>query len=267
MKNVIFIHAANMAIDKRGRPSLGRCQQILDRMAEFIQDSKIYEIVDAIHLHYTGEEGLKLDLPKTTITYHGENVYQWEFPTLKHLRDYCKDNPEDNVLYLHTQGISDGFKHVEGEHIDLRIEQRRDYHMYWNVTKYKQCLEILKEYDTCGAMLVPLNADLTLDSEGNPHIIKLHGTPVWHYSQNFWWSRASHVNTLPHPENYPLILDVRHQAEFWLCSSTENGTHGCIHKLYESWCYATNFAPERYMDVEDLIRLVPSYRAKLPQKL
>lgn len=252
MKNAIFIHAANMRHDVTNNYSLGLTQQILDRISHFIMDSKIYEDVDSINLGYVGVEGLEFKVPKATITYHDNNIYKWEFPTLMQLIDYCKENPDANVCYLHTQAASQGFYHPKKKMLD----ERRDYHLYWNVTRYKEALEYLKKYDTCGAMLVPLNADLVLDAEGNPHITKLHDNPVWHYSQNFWWSTAKHINTLPNPQNYPLILDERHQAEFWLCSSTQTGNHACINQLYESWCYAENFAKDRYMKPEDLQRFI-----------
>ena len=250
MKNAIFIHAANMAVDVTGHDNIGRCQEILDRIDFFINDSKIYEDVDLIYLGYSGVEGIKFDIPESKIVYHGADIYQWEFPTLHALRAYCKENKDANVLYLHTQGVSQGFHHHELQ----RIDERRDYHLYWNVTKYKEALKLLETHDTCGAMLVPLNADLKQDDDGNPQIIKLHEYPIWHYSQNFWWSKAKHVNTLPNPEDYPQILDERHQAEFWLCSSTEEGTHASIHDLYKSWCFAEDFAKEKYMDAADVAK-------------
>lgn len=250
MANAVFIHAANMIKDVTHNPCEGLCQQILDRIAAFMEDAKIYEGVDLIHLGYVGKEGLTLNLPKTKIEFYDPDIYQWEFPTLQALRKFCNENPDGNVCYVHTQAVSQGFYHPKFQ----MFVERRDYHLYWNLTKYKTALEILKECDTCGAMLVPLNADLELVN-GRPRIVKLHDNPVWHYSQNFWWSRANHVNTLPDPESYPQILDKRHQAEFWLCSSTNSGTHGSIHNLFDSWCYAEDFKREDYMDPEDLERL------------
>ena len=243
MRNAIFIHAANMTRDVRGHDCTGLCQEILNKIIKYISDSKIYEDVESINLVYTGAKGLELNVPKGNIIYAGDDIYQWEFPTLHKLQEYCKENVDSNVLYLHTQGVSQGFHHPK---INM-LNERRDYCLYWNITKYKKSIELLKYNDTCGALLVPLNADLILDSNGIPHITKLHDNPVWHYSQNFWWSTANHINTLPDPENYPLILDKRHQAEFWLCSSTESGNHASIHQLYESWCYAEDFSKEKYI--------------------
>jgi len=78
----------------------------------------------------------------------------------------------------------------------------RNYMLYFLVEKYKICLDILKTYDTCGV-------DLRLD-------------PVEHYSGNFWWSTANHINNLPEFKDMNIILSERHKAEFWICS---NGKH------------------------------------------
>jgi hypothetical protein len=248
MKNAIFIHAANMDIDYYRQPNVGRCQEILDRISFFINESKIYEDVDFIRLVYTGNENLTLNVKdKGEKIYAGPNVYQWEFPTLTNLCEYCKENPDANVLYLHTQGVSQGFTYLR----DM-IDRRRDYFLYWNIYNYKLELEKLKEYDTCGAMLVPLNADVEEREDGSSKVNKIHDNPVWHYSQNFWWSRASHINTLPDPQHYPQILDVRHQAEFWLCSSTEEGEHASVHNIYESWKYVSDWGKDKYVLPEHL---------------
>lgn len=112
-----------MVKDVNGNPNLGLCQKILDRISEFLMDSKIYEDVDSINLTYLGVEGLRFDVPRSTITYAGLDIYQWEFPTLYRIKDYCQIHSEDNVLYLHTQGVSQGFKHPKIE----MLNERRDY--------------------------------------------------------------------------------------------------------------------------------------------
>ena len=250
MKNAIFIHAANMSIDMFNKPNLGRCQEILDRIKLFIMESQIYNSIDSINLSYTGKEGLVLDVPKITYTYHGENVYQYEFPTLKLLQSYCKNNPNDNVLYIHTKGVRHGFNAP-----DLKLlNDSTTYHLYWNIIKHKESLKYLEEYDTCGAMLVPLYADIIPQLDGSSKILKIHDIPVYHYSNNFWWTTAKHINTLPSPDNYPRILDEPHQAEFWVCSSNPGGNYKCIHKLYEHWLHAPDFSKEKYMDNINILK-------------
>jgi hypothetical protein len=49
--------------------------------------------------------------------------------------------------------------------------------LYFNIIKWRDCLNALIEYDTCG--------------------VDLRSEPVLHYSGNFWWSKASNINSLP----------------------------------------------------------------------
>jgi hypothetical protein len=221
MSNVIFIHAGNLVKDKNGYPNEDRCQLILDEIAQYMMDSKIYEDVDKINVELVGNPNVTFDVPKSQITHNGYDVHQWEFPTLFKIMDYCKTNPNDNILYLHTKGSSNS-KYV-GEY--EWIESVRRYHLYWNITKYKESLEWLKEYDTCGAELIY--------------------NPVRHYSQNFWWARASHINQLQNPAEMPLIFDYRHQCEFWI-GSNPISNYKSIHNLYDDYVNAVDFSEHLY---------------------
>ena len=194
MKNAIFIHAANMNNDVWGRPNTGNCQRIIDRISYFLEDSKIYEDVESITIINIGTPGIQCNIPKSKIIYHGPNLQEYEMATLIYLKEYCKNNPDNNVLYLHDHGVSLGFNHREGDRITQMYRDRLDYHLYWNVTKYKESLKYLVDYDTCGAFLVPLNAEVKLEKDNKPHIISLPETPIWHYSNNFWWATAKHTD-------------------------------------------------------------------------
>jgi hypothetical protein len=58
--------------------------------------------------------------------------------------------------------------------------------------------------------------------------------PVKHYSQNFWWAKCKHINTLQDPTTMKPIFDYRHNAEFWVCSNP-NGKYSSIHNLYDHY--------------------------------
>jgi hypothetical protein len=136
MKNIVFIHAANLIIDKNGYDNTNRCQNILNEIANYIIESKLYEDVESINVELLGNSDITFDVPKSKITYNGLNVHQWEFPTLYKIIEYCKQNPDANILYLHTKGSSNGVQVPEYQW----IENVRRYHLYWNVTKYKDSL-------------------------------------------------------------------------------------------------------------------------------
>ena len=221
MSNVVFIHAANLTTDKNGHDNTNRCQNILNEIANHIMESGLYEDVDSINLELLGDPNIHFNIPKANINYNGENVHQWEFPTLYKIIEHCKNNPNDNILYLHTKGSSNSIKVPEFQW----IEDVRRYQLYWNVTKYKDSLEWLKDYDTCGAELI--------------------FNPVRHYSQNFWWARASHINTLVDPMEYPLIFDLRHQCEFWI-GTNENARYKSVFNLYDDYIGAADFSEHLY---------------------
>lgn len=73
---------------------------------------------------------------------------------------------------------------------------------YFLIEQYHKCLESLKNNDTCG--------------------VDLRNDPAKHYSGNFWWATAKHINTLPEFKDMPIILSERHKAEFWICSNGKN---------------------------------------------
>jgi len=126
-------------------------------------------------------------LLKAEIVFHVRN--KEEADTLKWIRDYAKDNPDDYVLYFHMKGISKQ---------NAATEDWRRYMEYFVVENWKDCVAKLKEgYDCCGVMW---NTD----------------TPIGihpHFSGNFWWANTNYINTLDHK-----FLDSkwRFDREFWI---------------------------------------------------
>lgn len=234
MSNVIFIHAGNMLQDKYGLPNQGRCQSIIDEISEYIKTSKIYEDVDSISLEILGDPNIKFDVPKGKINYNGPNYLQWEFPTLQKIINHAKENPNDNILYIHTKGSSSSRAGHELARHSVSfdwIEDVRQYQLYQNIIRYKLALDMLKEHDTCGAELIH--------------------NPVSHYSHNFWWATAKHINSLVHPKDRPIIFDERHKCEFWVCSNP-TGKYKSIFNIYNDYIGATSFAKDLYLNKESV---------------
>lgn len=221
MKNVMFIHAANMLVDKNGVSNTERCQKILDEIKDYILESKIYEDIEFISLELLGDPNILFEVPNGVINFNGYNVHEWEFPTLMKIIEYSKNNPNDNILYVHTKGSSNNIAVPEFNW----IEDVRNYHLYFNITKYKDSLEYLKEYDCCGVELI--------------------NTPVKHYSQNFWWAKASHINTLISPDKLTPIYDYRHNCEFWICSNSKS-KYKSKFNLYNHFIGAHDFSKNLY---------------------
>jgi hypothetical protein len=208
-KSAIFIHAA----------ALGRIAERLAYFFRLIHSSELYNNVDKIYLCYVGNTGafpfhiIGCADPdnKVVLKQVSTDLGAFELPTQCELYKFCCENPNYNVLYLHTKGI---FREE-----NQCIEDWVNYMTHFCVNKWQLCAETLQTSRSCG--------------------VDLREWPVWHYSGNFWWGRADHIASLPAPlefadlNKYPNPLgSARHNQEFWICYGS-NGGEG--HKgLWES---------------------------------
>lgn len=222
MKNIIFIHCGNLITDKFGRQNTSRCQEIIDEIGSYIKSSGIIDEVEAINVEVVGEPNIYLNLPKVNVNFNGHDVHRWEFPTLDKIIDFARNNPNYNILYLHTKGSSISSIDVNASYSD----DVRNYHLYWTLTKFKTCLDALNTNDVVGA--------------------ELQLFPVRHYSHNMWWVRASHINKLSHPLQYPLIYDERHQAEFWI-GRDDTARYHSVCNLYDIHTNAISYEKHLYI--------------------
>lgn len=177
MANIIFFHVA----------IINNWKDIFNEIYTSICDSGLIHNVDKINIGVVGDQVIAIDNPKVQILHYG-NLNNCEFPTLQQLIDHCKENPFDNVLYIHTKGVSAPLQNKEA------IDDWRKYMLYFVVNNFNMCLEKLKSYHVCGVDWVE--------------------SPVKHFSGNFWWARASYINTLPLDWQDKYILTKRHNCEF-----------------------------------------------------
>ena len=138
-----------------------------------------------------GSSKIEGALGKVELAFYTDNTE--ETNTMKWIRDYAKDNPDDYVLYFHTKGISK---------FSRATEDWRRYMEYFCVENWRECIEKLDDgYDCCGVMW---NTNTPIGT--HPH-----------FSGNFWWANTSYINTLDH--NY-LEMKWRFYREFWIGSSS-----------------------------------------------
>ncbi len=183
MNNVIFFHIAKIG---------ERYQEIVDEIFSYIFDSKLIEDIEYIFISILGTGEFNFPIHnKIKIIFENPDLNLLEFPTLLLLKDFAKNNINYNILYLHSKGVSTNENEIKN------VDSWRRYMLYFNITRYKDCLKFLKEYDTCG--------------------VDLHSNPVLHYSGNFWWGTSNYIKNLPEFEYMPTIISNRHKAEFWIC--------------------------------------------------
>lgn len=121
---------------------------------------------------------------------------------------------DENVLYLHTKGVTAQKKHLEIGDVDTYVKYYywRNYMQWGVVEKWQDCVEALKTYDTAGTEYL---------REPSPH-----------YMGNFWWSKSEHIRKLPDPADKEWFEEIkrntnhswlktaanRFRDEMWICS-------------------------------------------------
>jgi hypothetical protein len=139
-----------------------------------------------------------------------------ETNTLDFLR--LKSQQKDfKLLYLHSKGTS----YHATSYLRANIQAWVDYMEYFVIERWRDCVDILDTYDTCG--------------------VDLHENPSY-YSGNFWWANSSYIRKLPIvnkdkttnqailelQQKYPPHTFHRYYAEFWLLDNTSCKPY-CLH--------------------------------------
>lgn len=168
-----------------------KSKEIVDEILNYIDSSGLLSVTDELHIWVIWWT-IKINNPKIIIHNCWNNLWLFEFPTLKILQKECKNNPEMFVYYLHTKWASSPFD-------EDNIKWRRDM-LKCIVNNYKLCIDKLSEFDTVWTRLL-MEKDWQYPR---------------HYSWNFRRSKASHINTLP---SFVWKENDRYWAERWLMSN------------------------------------------------
>jgi hypothetical protein len=160
-----------------------------------------------------------IEFVKNTFAYDAEAILARNSPhacsedvTLKRVYDDAWKE-DKNILYFHTKGTTSFFNHLNPPN----IRRHKEYYywrkfMNWGVLeRWKDCIAALETHDTAGC--------------------NYYNEPLPHYSGNFWWTKSSHIRSLPDPHiktwwnelkaKKPETQDMsmRMGDEMWLCSS------------------------------------------------
>lgn len=120
------------------------------------------------------------DVEKTTLHFV-ENVEEREMATLSIIHAHCKnltlaESANVKVLYVHTKGIT--------RHRNLCVQDWRHMMEYFCITQWRNCVAAL---DVEGVSAVGCN---------------LLPWPLSHFSGNFWWATAKHIQALASPDEW-----------------------------------------------------------------
>jgi hypothetical protein len=191
-------------------------QEVYQEQIDRLTASGILDICKHFHIGINGTEPLPFVPENAHVSYNNNHVL--EADTLTSLWQFAQDNPDCNVLYLHTKGVT----HV-GTHFEHVTREWRQYLEYFCIDKWHTCVDTLKTYDTCGVLLRD-SAAYNIDSD-NPFII-----PATFYDGNFWWANTSYIATLD--PTYMYVDDMpwlRGKSELWI--GTGNPRAACLHSI------------------------------------
>ena len=150
------------------------------------------------------------------------NEEGWELHTLKILHDDCKADPNQNVMYMHTKGLSHYYRSPKNTPHLTNTNTWRHFMELVCIDKWRDCVKELQEFDAVGMNLM--------------------SQPFVHFSGNYWWARGTHIIKLKDPfqdSHLPPVqgykgIQQRHNAESWVCSSpgkfrTKQQVHGSMY--------------------------------------
>ena len=168
--------------------NIGRCQSIYEEQVESLKSSGLLEITENVYIGVSGSMP-KIDLfSKAKIVVHEENLNKGENQTLKKMHEMCQTIEPCKVWYIHTKGAA---RSPTGN-----TESWRKYLEHFVITKHKNCIEALDEYDACGAEWIK-HSDISL------------------FAGNFWWANSNYIKSLENilVGHLPKECKERHHAE------------------------------------------------------
>jgi len=158
---------------------------------------------------------------KINITIYAENNY--EMNTLSILQQTVKNYDDCYVLYYHTKGVTSERNH---DNVNLdKVKSWRHILEYFNIERWKDCVNSLKNHDICGVLYIGDN--------GHP----------WknYYSGNFWWGNSDYINKLPLVTK---LEDKRMACELWIGKNNHRWVN--LYPMTWGYIYDFYFDPKEY---------------------
>jgi len=195
--------------------------EIITEQLKLIMESGLYDQVEFIFIGCVGEdvsrvENLFRGHKKIKILSYSKDIMEYEFLTLRILREKSKTEKPFYGFYLHTKGVS--YPGNEGG------TYWRDYMNHYLITKWKDNVQKLDEgFETCGVKYLDY---------------KTSGFPP-HYSGNFFWFKSDYAKHLAQIDK--LNKKDRYSAEMWLCSN--NPSAACLCDIFVDYHQKGKFVP------------------------
>ncbi len=203
---------------------LNNWKDIVQEQLEMIKNEGLYDAADRFILCYVGEKEEELAIlvqnigDKIEIIHASYDVSVCEFPSIAKVKEISAEEPNANILYLHSKGLL----HF-GKPTEKAVTCWRRYMQYFLIQQWRICIDRLNSYDACG--------------------VEWRLRPP-HFSGNFWWARASYINTLI-PLPLPYSFRRRLSCEFFI--GTGKHARFCVlHQSPFANLYQDSYTAENY---------------------
>ena len=202
---------------------LGDWRRSFRMLINAVKQSQLYDNVNVIRIGVVNNAGKLINDPllqdaKFEVMYLG-SAAQYERPTLLHMRARAGVDPADTFyFYLHTKGI----KHF-GNPGEINVIGWINLMLFWNIFRWQYATAVLNTYSVYGC-------EYTSD----------------HFSGNFWWATAKHIQRLPRKIESHYIA-----PEQWVTLVKD--------KVYSAYCseyaggglYGNYLDPKKYMHLSN----------------
>lgn len=195
----------------------GDWKKIFEDQILKLQTSGLYDAADYIFIGVNGvKEAMPFHLDKANkIIYHKPEQHSTEYCTLKALYDYC-NLKKSKVLFLHTKGVSWTSPEEQNNIINLSagqfsIKQINENNQYWrqymeyfNITKWKNCINLLDNHDIVGTEWKEFSI-----------IQNIHYNSP-HYAGGIWWANSEYIKSLDANYITNNMIIERYAMELWI---------------------------------------------------
>jgi len=192
--------------------------KLFEQQIVALQKSGLYDAADYIHFGINGDEPLPYDLVKVNSVKRNIRT-ELEADTLLDLFRFAVKNPNYKILYIHTKGTTWNEDKIQNDKLYSTIKDTLpinvnlwiSYMEYFNIQRWKDCIELLNLYDCVGTEWLK-EANIGTNQ-------KVHTS---YYAGNFWWAKAEYISKLDPNFLYENVQWKRHQAEFWIGTAYPN---------------------------------------------
>ena len=191
---------------------LKRLEEIINRQWNLINSSDLYNNLDRIFVGIIGSERpnilrVIMENPKVTVIEPNNTMPSiHECYTTYYLWKFCQNNPNSNVIYIHSRGIT----HNKDE--SLYVDDWTNMMEYFIIETWRNNIDMIDNYKTFGCELWDFR-----ENNSNKKKDQHNGK---HYSGNFWWAKSTYINSLPNPYIFAKNGNDRFGCgEFWILKS------------------------------------------------